>query len=464
MRMKALIILVCVATCVMSCRKNGFITSPDARVSVSSDTLQFDTVFTTTGSATRFFRIYNDNEEKLRLTSVLLGGGQSSYFKINVDGSPGVTVSDIEIEPNDSIYVFVTVKIDPSAANLPFIVRDSIGIAFNGVQRWVQLEAWGQNANFFRSVALQGTHTWNNTKPYVILGGLQVDTNATLIIQEGTKVFVHADAPIVVDGTLIVNGDKYDSTRVSFTGDRLDDPYNSFPASWPGIFFRTVSRNNIIRFAKIRNAYQGIVAENPSTNANPKVRIENSHIDNCYDAGIGAVRSDVTVTNTVISNCGKNVVLIYGGNYSFTHCTVAAYSTSFLSHTEPVLVVTDFLKQENTTLTGPLNASFVNSIFWGDNSIVEDEVVTGKQGGGPFNVSFENCLWKVKTDPPGVTASEMINNQDPLFENIDFQKRIFNFRLSESSPAVDKGRSTTVITDFDNAPRSGIPDIGAFER
>jgi hypothetical protein len=214
----------------MSCRKNGFITSPDARVSVSSDTLQFDTVFTTTGSATRFFRIYNNNEEKLRLTSVLLGGGQSSYFKINVDGSPGVTVSDIEIEPNDSIYVFVTVKIDPSAANLPFIVRDSIGIAFNGVQRWVQLEAWGQNANFIRSVALQGTHTWNNTKPYVILGGLQVDTNATLIIQEGTKVFVHADAPIVVDGTLIVNGDKYDSTRVSFTGDRLDDPYNSFPA------------------------------------------------------------------------------------------------------------------------------------------------------------------------------------------------------------------------------------------
>jgi hypothetical protein len=36
---------------------------------------------------------------------------------------PHKEVSDIEIAADDSIYVFVTVNINPNAANLPFVVR-----------------------------------------------------------------------------------------------------------------------------------------------------------------------------------------------------------------------------------------------------------------------------------------------------------------------------------------------------
>ena len=39
-----------------SCRKDSFITSPDARVSIGVDSLHFDTVFTTAGSVTHFFK------------------------------------------------------------------------------------------------------------------------------------------------------------------------------------------------------------------------------------------------------------------------------------------------------------------------------------------------------------------------------------------------------------------------
>ena len=78
--------------------------------------------------------------------------------------------TNIEIEANDSVYVFVQVNVDPNAANLPFIIRDSIQVSYNGNNRLVQLEAWGQNAHFFRNKEITANETWNNDLPYVILG------------------------------------------------------------------------------------------------------------------------------------------------------------------------------------------------------------------------------------------------------------------------------------------------------
>jgi hypothetical protein len=82
------------------------------------------------------------------VSDVSLAGGSASPFKINVDGTPGPAVSNLEIGANDSMYVFVSVQINPDAANLPFIVRDSIRIDFNGNTRWMQLEAWGKTLIF----------------------------------------------------------------------------------------------------------------------------------------------------------------------------------------------------------------------------------------------------------------------------------------------------------------------------
>ena len=72
-------------------------------------------------------------------------------------------VDNIEINANDSIYVFVQVNVNPTAANLPFILRDSILISYNGNQKFVQLQAYGQNAVFLNTVKLTGNVTWNNT-------------------------------------------------------------------------------------------------------------------------------------------------------------------------------------------------------------------------------------------------------------------------------------------------------------
>src|SRR6476620_7298831 len=159
-----------------SCKKDSFISSTDARLAVSADTLNFDTVFTTAGSVTQRFKIYNLNDQKLLVSKIKLMGGPSSSFKINVDGVAAPEVNNLEIAANDSLYVFVQVNIDPAAGNLPFLISDSILINYNDHDKFVQLQAYGQNANFLRKTKITGNVTWTNDLPYVILGGLVIDT------------------------------------------------------------------------------------------------------------------------------------------------------------------------------------------------------------------------------------------------------------------------------------------------
>jgi hypothetical protein len=448
-----------------SCKKERFITSKGASVSISADTLKYDTVFTRTGSVTQSFKIINNNNQKLRLSSVKLMGGDSSFFKINVDGQPGPEANNLELAANDSLYVFVQVTINPNSANLPFVVRDSIRINFNGNSNFVQLEAWGQNAHFLQNKTILGNETWNNDLPYVILGYLHINDNATLTINKGCRIFMHADAPILVDGTMLVNGDKDSTNRVYFRGDRLDDPYKDYPASWPGILFNTNSTNNIFNYSVIKNAYQAVALQDPSANANPKLILNQCIIDNAYDAGIISLNSSINAVNCLISNCGKNIVLAKGGNYSFTHCTVAAYSNNFILHKDPVLYAGNFINVNNVPVFADLNAVFRNCIFWGDGGTVDDEVVVAQNSSAAFNINFDHVLWKVKNNPAGVTATNIINNIPPGFDTINIAKNLYNFRLANGSPALDDGVNTSVTVDLDGNPRPvGLPDLGCYEK
>ncbi len=449
-----------------ACKKESFITSPQARLYTSVDTLSYDTVFTSVGSVTQSFKIFNNNNQKLLLSKVKLSGGSSSFFKINVDGTSASEVDNIEIDANDSIYVFVQVKIDPSTANLPFIITDSILIDYNGNQKFVQLQAYGQNAIFLNRVKLIGDVTWNDSLPIVILGGLLVDSNAVLTIEEGTKIYLHPDAPLLVDGTLRVQGTV--QNKVIFAGDRLDPDYRDFPASWPGIYFNSSSKENNIKFAVIKNSYQGVVAQDRSLSMIPKVILSQCIIDNVYDAGVLGINSNIYADNCLISNCGKNVLLVLGGDYSFVSCTIASYSNFFIDHKSPVLQVANFVDQDNTTFIADLDAQFTNCIFWGDGGNVENEIVVSKKPNNRFSVIFDNTLYKVKdVDPADATFMDnIIKNTDPLFDSINISKNYYDFHFIKdpAAPAIDKGSITTYSRDLDNIVRMGIPDLGCYEK
>ena len=443
-----------------SCKKDRVTTNSSYQLLTDRDSISFDTVFTSAGSITEQFKIFNTNDQSIDIGSISLQGGSSSPFKINADGIAGTVIRNIRVSAKDSIYIFVSVSIDPSSSQLPFLVQDSLQINYNGNTKYVKLNAYGQNAHYLHYKHISQNETWNNDLPYVITGGLFIDTSASLTINQGCKIYMHADAPFVVNGSLIINGDKYDSTHVVFAGDRLDEPYTDFPASYPGLYFSSSSKASSINYTVIKNAYQGIVCSDLNNTAN--LSMNQVVIDNAYDAGILCLNSNVSAVNILISNCGKNIILANGGTYNFIHCTSASYSDRYIQHKFPVLYISD---NNGQTSTNSLNASFKNCIFWGeDNGLVDNEVVIDRKGNTTFICDFDHNLWRLKKSIQNCAISSALN-QNPLFDSVNINNRYFNFRLKPQSPGIDAGTDAGILIDLDGNSRPvGLPDLGCYEK
>ncbi|HEV7780427.1 MAG TPA: choice-of-anchor Q domain-containing protein, partial [Chitinophagaceae bacterium] len=125
----------------------------------------------------------------------------------------------------------------------------------------------------------------------------------------------------------------------------------------------------------------------------------------------------------------------------------------------------NFISINNNPVTANLNAVFRNCIFWGENGLVDNEVVVAKSGATPFTVNFDYNLWKVQTAPANITSTQVINNQYPMFDSISTNTNYYDFRLKTGSPAINKGVNAAVATDLDGKPRPvGLPDLGCFEK
>lgn len=447
-----------------ACGKEKFISSGDALISLSSDTLFFDTVFTTRGSVTKSFKVINENDQKLKLSQVRLTGGNNSPFKLNIDGKASTEASDITLNANDSLYVFVQVNVDPTDAQMSFILRDSVEINFNGNTRWVQLEAYGQNAIFLKNKVVTGSELWTDSLPYVISGFLQVDTGGMLSITAGARIYMHADAPVLIDGSLSAIGSV--DRRITFAGDRLDEDYKDLPAAWPGIFFRSTSEGNVLKNVVVKNAYQGIIAQDLPTGLLPKVSISQSVFQNIYDVGILALNSSIHAENSLILNCGSNIALLLGGDYAFTNCTVASFGSYYVNHKNPVLQLSDYYEQAGTLFTAPLAAEFTNCIFWGDFGTVNNEILVAKKGSLPFDVRFYNSIYKAKDPVINATFTDCLLNATPLFDSVNTAKNIYDlhFEKHPESPALNAGKLTPFLFDLDGKARDAQPDIGCYER
>ena len=120
-------LFIAILLAIASCRHDDFIADADVKLRFSEDTLIFDTVFASVGSITLVMQVYNDYSSDVRITSLRLANGNSSYYRLNVDGQPGRAFTDVEIPANDSIFIFCEVTIDPSSDNIPFVVTDSQG-------------------------------------------------------------------------------------------------------------------------------------------------------------------------------------------------------------------------------------------------------------------------------------------------------------------------------------------------
>ena len=445
-----------------SCKKDLITTSPSAKLSFSTDTLTFDTVFTSLGSTTLYFTVHNPNNQKISVADIRLAGGNGSIFRLNIDGRQTNEATDVEIPAHDSIYVFASVTVDPNNDNNPFVLYDSVLFSTNGNEQRVTLQAWGQNAHFFYGEII-GSQTWQPDKPYVIIHSILVDTNETLTIQPGCRIYMHADSRFYVAGTLKVMGQLHDS--VIFRGDRLEQYYVDDPGNWEGIHLLLTSHDNEINYAVIKEPVVGIRVDSLKITSAPKLTMRNTQIRYTLSSGILGITSDIYAENCLVQGCGEwNVQLEYGGNYDFEDCTFANYSSILISHQSPVVRMSNYYgyKDEfgnDQFLYSDLSASFRNCIVYGS---LEKELDLDKKDQVAFDFVFDHCLLKVNSDID-VSTSSFINciiNQDPKFAD-PFEKD--NYHLSEGSPCINAGVSNGILIDLDGNVRSDAPDIGCYE-
>ncbi len=483
---KALIVIIPIllATLLMnSCHKEEF--SKTGALSFSTDTLTFDTVFTTLGSTTRYLKVRNTQSKSLLVSDIKLMQLQGNQFRINVDGVSGTEFKDVDIPAHDSIYIFVEVTVNPNNLNNPFVILDQIQFTTNGATQNVILEAMGQNAYYHFSDSVVSNVTWPNDKPHIIVnknGGLpilEIKPGATLNLQPHTQIYMGPNAVITVDGTLNAHGNSW-SDSIVFQYIRRD--YQNAPGQWLGITYSrdaVISMDHVIvdqsTFGISDEYVLDVIANaqittsdirNYGSNGIPTVTLDKCIIRNCSSSALTALRTNLTATNCLMHSSGGNmVVLALGGTYNLNNCTMANVYNQYTNHQNPTLTVVDHLYYlDGTTPLGP----------YATTATINNSVVAGSQDNELFlttppsllNVHFSYCNLTANVDTfhlvQALDDSCVFNSRiNTLFYNEQYN----DYRPDSSySPLREKGNPLTQrpddLYDFSRGSRHSV---GAIE-
>ena len=487
MRKVLVFIIISLTVVTVACRKEQtFSDNPSKNISLSTDTIAFDTVFTSVGSSTRILMIYNNNSENLKINSIRLERGSSSPYSINVDGVSGTTFKDTEIYANDSLYVFIKVTINPNDDNNPFFVEDRLIFNTNGNEKVVHLTAYGQNAHYIiGNIGIfpdeHGHYTnyyypvtdsvntdvhWTADKPYVIYNVALIDSEGTLTIEAGTHVYFHGGAGLWAwsEGQLIVNGTA--DNPVVFQGDRLEPYYQDEPGQWDRIWLMEAreGHGHSISHAIIRNGFIGLQIQRMFQDNKAQTEISNTIIENHTGMGIYTNCYTVNAWNVSINNCGNYcMALTGGGDYLFRHGTIANYWTGSARQT-PALYFDNYYTNptDGNTYIVPFNCEIDNSIVYGNHA---DEFSTNfHELLSNTTYLFNHCLLgTLRPHSDSTLYQACIFNQQPKF----MSPAEFDFHLDTLSPAIgiaDPAISTGLLRfDLDGVDRGSSPDAGAYQ-
>ena len=87
--------------------------APTQLLRFSTDTVFCDTVYNQMRSETYAVKVYNKEDKDVKIPRIYLEGGNSSLYRINVDGKPGVDFSNVALRKHDSLFVFVRLHLSP---------------------------------------------------------------------------------------------------------------------------------------------------------------------------------------------------------------------------------------------------------------------------------------------------------------------------------------------------------------
>ncbi|MDR2929090.1 MAG: hypothetical protein LBV41_12960 [Cytophagaceae bacterium] len=441
----------------------------------STDTVTFDTVFTTIGSATYRLMAYNPYNDDMTIDAIRLAGGESSKFRININGFPETSVREIPVIANDSLLILIEVTINPADNHNSFFADDSILFYTKERIQSVRLEAYVQDVVVLRSHTFANDTVLKNEKPYLVFDYLVVDSLKTLTIDKGVHIHFYEGASMQVFGTLKVNGTK--DEPVLFAGHRLEKFYNDRAGQWGGIHLRPGSREHAIDYATIRNSYYGLNIDSVGVKDQTPVELRNTQINYITKQGLLAQTAAINVENCVFGYCGSSsVALTVGGKYNFYHSTIANYNmnTGVARDGFDALVVSNYYPDKNNEpVISDLDFFFYNCIISGNRNENDISIDIKKTELCSVNWRFSHSLLKTSATNDSLTGKHFDNIKiEESKDNIFMDDASADFRLDTLSVAKDIGNLNIVLANErllndiagNSRTKDNAPDAGAYER
>lgn len=451
-----------------SCIEDGFTSSPSSQPAFSTDTLKLGALFTGDPSPTHRFVIYNRNSKGISLSAVKFADDAPKGFRLNVDGIPGREFRNVEVRPNDSVFLFVEATLPESGKHGPIDILTHIAVECNGLTSLLPVTATGRDA-----VRLSGNTRYSSStslsplRPYLVRDSLVVGKGATLTIPAGTELYFHSEAQMIVRGTLRVEGTA--EKPVTMTGDRLGFvaaaiPYELMSGQWGGITFTSTSEANSISHASIRNSSFGIIVNEARSRGDlPGLQLVNTQMRNTKELTLSCFHTNVVAAGCEFSEAALGLVSFTGGNIRLNHCTL---SNNYLftaiggaalqfSHTS----IDDADEAVELASHPYLTADISNSIIYGLGAeLFPADIVN-------LPITFRNCLLKSKgTDDDNFLAT--LWGADPLFHTVR-SEYLFDYRLKPDSPAASAADPALTLpltaADRYGTPRLPSPSLGAYQ-
>ncbi len=428
-----------------SCIEDKVSTSPAQQPEFSTRQLDMGTLFSEVPSPTFSFRVYNRYDRIMHIERITLRDNGST-FRMNVDGHSGNEAYDIEIRPNDSIFVFVEATLPRAGHPSPATVVTAIDFLTNGVVTSLPVTVSGRDA--VRLTGSIATDTRLTAEyPYLVTGTLTVESGATLSLSPGTTLCFHDGARLTVGGTLVSEGTL--RAPVTMGGDRTgfvvsDIPFHIMSRQWDGIEFTSTSRGNRMAYTSVDNTSRGVsIAGQPSDPVD--LTLVNCRLHNSAGYVLEAAGAHLTALGCEFTDAAAGVMALDTGSYRLDHCTLANYYL-FSMIEGPCIQI----------LSPATRIDITNSIIFGLSSDIapadlRDYDITVRstllKSSGSDDDIFSACLW----------------NSDPLFLT-DRGAYLFDYRLKPDSPAVGKADQSLSLdgpdTDFYGTDRSLT--LGAF--
>lgn len=454
-----------------------FTAQPGALLTFSTDTVKFDTVLSTIGSATRQLMVYNRNAEGLRIVKARMHSASATPFRVNVDGTylerqGGAVAYDFEVRTGDSIRVFAEVTMPYADSDQLRPLCDTLIFTLeSGVEQGVIFSAVAQDAYMWRGKTIHNDTTLLPGRPVLVYDSLVVAPGVTLTLQAGVALYFHDDAHLLVDGTLVAQGTA--EQPVVLRCDRTDRmfpylPYDNTPSRWGGVRLRRQSMNNVLEHIDLHSASYGICCDSASLEA-PRLSLLHSVIHNVGGDGLTLYSCRALVANTQVSNTLGHCVAAYGGELELTHCTLAQFYPWDANRGYALRLADKWVDKTYTLLGYKVQNCLVTG--YADNVVSVE--IDDKEGTAPYLFDHSVVRMPATDDEKHYTGMTFEAKDDEhagskQFRRLDIDNIVYDFRLLDTSTA--RGKGSAALVGAWTADRYGVarpadaaPDAGCYQ-